>query len=155
MAEVLVRIEYIIAGAIAIAALTAFLYMAVSRVFSSYFVRHWFIFLDDEGKVKEIVKKTIRRTRNKMKYKKAEYIFDPTHKYHIMSYDEKNELRIRKDGVIDSLIKSKTVEEYELMAFSLLSRLLQAKLRAIDMVMLLMMGIILAAVIYGFMHGQK
>jgi hypothetical protein len=111
--------------------------------------------LDSEGKVKEIVAKSIRKGKTSVKHRKNEYQIEPTHRYHILSYDEKNELRIKKDGTLDSLIRAKTVEEYELAAFSLLSRLLQSKIRAIDIVLLLLMGVVAAVVLYSFMHGGK
>jgi hypothetical protein len=155
MAEVIMQVEYLLIGGAAIAIGSVILYLAVSKLLSSLYVKHWLIFLDSEGKVKEIVAKSIRKGKSVAKHRKNEYHIDPTHRYHILSYDEKNELRIRKDGTLDSLIKAKTIEEYELAAFSLLSRLLQSKIRAIDLVMLLLMGVIAALVIFGFMHGGK
>jgi hypothetical protein len=155
MAEIIMRMEYIVGGSIALALASILLYIALSRLLSGIFVKHWLVFIDSEGKVKEIIPKTLKRGKTSVKHKKNEYCIDPTHKYHILAYDEKNELRIRKDGTLDSLIKAKTVEEYELAAFSMLSRLLQSKLRAVDMVMLMMLGIVLVAVLFGFMQGHR
>jgi hypothetical protein len=155
MAEVITQVEYLVIGGAAIAIGSILLYLAASKLMSSLFVKHWLIFLDSEGKVKEIVAKNIRKGKTTVKHRKNEYQIDATHRYHILGYDEKNELRIKKDGTLDSLIRSKTVEEYELAAFSLLSRLLQSKIRAIDMIMLLLMGVVAAVVIYSFMHGGK
>jgi hypothetical protein len=155
MAEVIMQIEYLIIGAVIIAIGSVLLYLIVSKLLSSLFVKHWLVFLDNEGKVKEIIPKSIRKGKNSIKHRKNEYQIDPTHRYHIMAYDEKNELRIKKDGTLDSLIRAKTVEEYELAAFSLLSKLLQSKIRAVDFIMLLLLGIVAALVFYGIMHGGK
>jgi ABC-type antimicrobial peptide transport system permease subunit len=155
MAEVIMQIEHLIIGAVIIAIGSVLLYLIVSKLLSSLFVKHWLVFLDNEGKVKEIIPKSIRKGKNSIKHRKNEYQIDPTHRYHIMAYDEKNELRIKKDGTLDSLIRAKTVEEYELAAFSLLSKLLQSKIRAVDFIMLLLLGIVAALVFYGIMHGGK
>jgi K+-sensing histidine kinase KdpD len=155
MAVVITQMEYIIVGAVLLSVISIAVYKTVYSMLGSYFTKHYFIFLDSEGRVKEIVKKTLRRNKDRFVYKKAEYIIDPTHRYHVLAYDEKNELRIRKDGVIDSMIRARTVEEYQLMAFSLLSRLLSAKMRTVDLVMLMLMGVVVVAVIYGLIHGQR
>jgi hypothetical protein len=155
MAEVIVQMEYLVIGAVIIAIGSVLLYLTVSKLLSSLFVKHWLIFLDSEGKVKEIVTKSVRKGKTSVKHRKNEYQIEPTHRYHILSYDEKNEMRIRKDGTLDSLIRAKTVEEYELAAFSLLSKLLQSKIRAVDFIMLLLLGIVAALVFYGIMHGGK
>jgi hypothetical protein len=155
MAEVITQVEYLIAGAVVIATASVLLYTVFSRLYSTFFSKHYLIFLDNEGKVKEIITKTIKREKNTVKHKKNEYYIDPVSKYHIMSYDEKNELKIKKDGTIDSLIKSKTVEEYELAAFSMLSKLLQSKIRAVDMIMLMLLAVVAVVIIYHFAVGGK
>jgi hypothetical protein len=155
MAEIITQMEYIVAGAAVIAAGSVLLYAVFSKLYSAFFTKHWLIFLDSEGKVKEIVAKTLRRGKSAVKYKKNEYCIDPVNRYHIMSYDEKNELRIKKDGTLDSLIRAKTLEEYELAAFSMLSRLLQSKIRAVDMVMLLLLGTVAVLILYHFGTGGK
>jgi multisubunit Na+/H+ antiporter MnhB subunit len=155
MAEIITQMEYILAGAVIVAVASVLLYTVFSKLYSTFFSKHYLIFLDSEGKVKEIVTKTLRKGKTTVKHKKNEYCIDPVNKYHIMAYDEKNELKIKKDGTIDSLIKAKTVEEYELAAFSMLSRLLQSRIRAVDMVMLLLMGVVAALIVYHFAMGGK
>jgi hypothetical protein len=155
MAEIITQMEYIVVGAVIIAIASVLLYAVFSKLYSAFFSKHYLIFLDNEGKVKEIVTKTLRKGKTSVKHKKNEYQIDPVNKYHIMAYDEKNELKIRKDGTIDSLLKSKTVEEYELAAFSMLSRLLQSRIRAVDMVMLLLLGVVAAVIFYHFAMGGK
>jgi len=147
--------EYIVAGAVITAVASVLLYMVFSKLYSAFFTKHYLVFLDSDGKVKEIVAKTLKRGKTTVKYKKNEYNIDPAHKYHIMAYDEKNELKIKKDGTLDSLIRAKTVEEYELAAFSMLSKLLQSRIRAVDMVMLLLMGVIAVLIVYHFAMGGK
>jgi len=153
MAEIITQMEYILAGAVIVAVASVLFYTVFSKLYSSIFSKHYLIFLDSEGKVKEIVTKTLKRGKTAVKHKKNEYQIDPTHKYHIMAYDEKNELKIRKDGTIDSLIKARTVEEYELAAFSMLSRLLQSRIRAVDMIMLMLLAAVAVLVIYHFAMG--
>jgi hypothetical protein len=153
MAGLIVQPEYLLLGAVLLAAGSILGYLGISRLLSGIFVKHWFIFIDTEGKVKEIVAKNIRRGKTTVKHRDSEYQIDPTHKYHVLAYDEKNELRIRKDGSLDSMIRAKTVEEYELAAFSMLSRLLQSKIRTVDVIMLMLMGVVAVVVLYSFMHG--
>jgi len=153
MAEIITQMEYILAGAVIVAVASVLFYTVFSKLYSAFFSKHYLIFLDSEGKVKEIVTKTLKRGKTTVKHKKNEYQIDPTHKYHIMAYDEKNELKIRKDGTIDSLIKARTVEEYELAAFSMLSRLLQSRIRAVDMIMLMLLAAVAVLVIYHFAMG--
>jgi hypothetical protein len=155
MAQIILQIEYVIVGTVILVISSILFYTIFNRLYSAYFTKHYLVFLDSEGKIKEIISKTLKKDKNTVKYKKNEYCIDPVHRYHILAYDEKNELKIKKDGTIDSLIKNKTVEEYELAAFSMLSRLLQNKIRAVDMVMLMMLGIVLIAVIFGFIQGHK
>jgi len=147
--------EYIVAGAVITAVASVLLYMVFSKLYSAIFSKHYLIFLDSDGKVKEIVAKTLKRGKTTVKHKKNEYNIDPTHKYHIMAYDEKNELKIKKDGTLDSLIRAKTVEEYELAAFSMLSKLLQSRIRGVDILMLLLMGVIAVLIVYHFAMGGK
>jgi hypothetical protein len=153
MAEIITQMEYILAGAVIVAVASVLFYTVFSKLYSAFFSKHYLIFLDSEGKVKEIVTKTLKRGKTAVKHKKNEYQIDPTHRYHIMAYDEKNELKIRKDGTIDSLIKAKTVEEYELAAFSMLSKLLQSRIRAVDMIMLMLLAAVAVLVIYHFAMG--
>jgi hypothetical protein len=155
MVEIITQMEYIVAGAVIIAIASVLLYAVFSKLYTAFFSKHYLIFLDSEGKVKEIVTKTLKKGKTTVKHKKNEYQIDPTHKYHVMAYDEKNELKIRKDGTIDSLIKAKTVEEYELAAFSMLSRLLQSRIRAVDMVMLMLLGVVAVVIFYHFAMGGK
>jgi hypothetical protein len=155
MAEIITQFEYLAIGAAAIALGSVVFYKAITGILSGILQKHWFIFLDTDGKIKEIIVKYIRRGKTSIRHRKNEYQIDPTHRYHILAYDEKNELVVHKNGTIDSLVKVRTVEEYELMAFSLLSRLLQGKIRAVDLVMLLLMGVVAVVVLYGLIHGQK
>jgi hypothetical protein len=155
MVEVIMRLEYIIAGTVILVISSILFYTIFNRLYSAYFTKHYLVFLDSEGKIKEIISKTLKKDKNTVKYKKNEYCIDPVHKYHILAYNEKNELKIKKDGTLDSLIKNKTIEEYELAAFSMLSRLLQSKFRTVDMVMLMMLSIVLIAVVFGFIQGHK
>jgi hypothetical protein len=155
MAGLIVQPEYLVLGAVLLAAGSVLVYNGIRKLLSGIYVKHWCIFIDTEGKVKEIVAKSIRRGKTTVKHRDNEYQIDPTHRYHVLSYDEKSELRIRKDGTLDSMIRAKTVEEYELAAFSMLSRLLQSRVRTVDVVMLMLMGIVAAAVLYGFMNGGK
>jgi len=155
MVEIITKLEYLIGGAAALVIGSILLYTAISRLYYAYFSKHYLIFLDSDGKVKEIVAKTVKRGKTSVKHKKNEYCIDSNNKYHIMAYDEKNELKIKKDGTIDSLIRAKTVEEYELAAFSMLSKLLQSKVRAVDVVMLLLIGIIAVMIFFQFAAGGK
>jgi len=154
MVEIITRLEYLVGGAAALVIASILLYTAISRLYYTYFSKHYLIFLDSEGKVKEIIGKTVKRGKTTVKHKKNEYCIDPTHKYHIMAYDEKNELKIKKDGTLDSLIKAKTVEEYELAAFSMLSRLLQSKVRAVDIVMLMLLAVVAIMIFFHFTGGK-
>jgi hypothetical protein len=153
--EVIVNFEYLVVGAVLLAVLSAAVYKAVVGLYSSIFVKHIFIFIDENGRVKEIVEKRIRKRRNSVRIRGIEYCFEPNTRYHLMSFDEKNELIVKKDKTLDSAIKSKTIEEYELMAINLLGRMLQAKIRGIDLVMLLMMGMILVVILMHFAGGGK
>jgi hypothetical protein len=153
--EVIVNFEYLVVGAVLLAVLSAAVYKAVAGLYSGVFVKHIFIFIDENGRVKEIVEKRIRKGRNSIRIRGIEYCFEPNARYHLMSFDEKNELIVKKDKTLDSAIKSKAIEEYELMAINLLGRMLQAKIRGIDLVMLLMMGMILVVILMHFAGGGK
>jgi len=154
MVEIITRLEYLVGGAAALVIASILLYTLISRLYYTYFSKHYLIFLDSEGKVKEITGKRLKRGKTTVKHKKNEYCIDPTHNYHIMAYDEKNELKIKKDGTLDSLIKAKTVEEYELAAFSMLSRLLQSKMRAVDIVMLMLLAVVAIMIFFHFTGGK-
>jgi len=151
--EVLVNFEYLIAGAVVLAVLSMAVYKALSGIYSSIFVRHVFVFIDENGKIREIIAKRIRKGKNSIKIKGIEYCFEPNSRYHLMSFDEKNELVVRKDRTIDSAIRARAIEEYELMALRLLSKMLQTKIRGIDIVMLLLLGVILAVILTKFTSG--
>jgi hypothetical protein len=151
--EVLVNFEYLIAGAVVLAVLSMVVYKTLSGIYSSIFVRHVFVFIDENGKIREIIAKRIRKGKNSIKIKGIEYCFEPNSKYHLMSFDEKNELVVRKDKTIDSAIRARAIEEYELMALRLLSKMLQTKIRGIDIVMLLLLGVILAVILTKFTGG--
>jgi heme/copper-type cytochrome/quinol oxidase subunit 2 len=153
--EVIVNFEYLIIGAVFLAILSTVIYKAITGLYSSIFVKHIFIFIDENGRIKEIIEKRIKKGKNNIRIKGIEYCFEPNTKYHLMAFDEKNELFVKKDRTLDSAIKSKAIEEYELMAINLLGKILQSKIRGIDLIMLLMMGIILAVILMHFMGGGK
>jgi hypothetical protein len=153
--EVMVNFEYLIVGAIVLVTISLAIYRAVSGILSALYIRHVFVFIDDSGRVKEIVTKRVRKGKNSIKIKGVEYCFEPNVQYHLMSFDEKNELVVKKDKTIDSAIKSKAIEEYELMAINLLGKLLQTKIRGIDLIMLLMLGMILIVILTHFFGGSK
>jgi hypothetical protein len=153
--EVTVNFEYLIAGAIVLVAVSLAIYRAVSGILSSLYIRHVFVFIDDSGRIKEIVAKRVRKGKNSIKIKGVEYCFEPNVQHHLMSFDEKNELVVKKDKTIDSAIKSRAIEEYELMAINLLGKLLQTKIRGIDLIMLLMLGMILIVILTNFLGGSK
>jgi len=153
--EIITRVEYIAAGAVIAALAGVLLYSAFSKLYSLFFSKHYLIFLDSDGKVKEIIAKTLKKGKTSVKHRNSEYCIDPVNRYHILACDEKNELKIKKDGTLDSLIKAKTVEEYELIAFSMLAKLLQNRVRAVDMVMLLILGAVAAVILYHFALGGK
>jgi hypothetical protein len=153
--EVMVNFEYLIAGAIVLVVLSLAIYKAISGILASLFIRHVFVFIDENGKIKEIIAKRVRKGKNSIRIKGVEYCFEPNAQYHLMSFDEKNELIVKKDKTIDSAIKSRAIEEYELMAINLLGKMLQTKIRGIDLLMLLMLGMILVVIITHFMGGGK
>jgi hypothetical protein len=151
--EVLVNFEYLIAGAIVLAILSTAVYKTISGIYSNIFVKHIFVFIDENGKIKEITAKRVRKGKNSIRIKGIEYCFEPNARYHLMSFDEKNELIVKKDRTIDSAIRAKAIEEYELMALRLLGRMLQTKIRGIDIIMLLLLGVILAVILSKFTGG--
>jgi len=151
--ELLVNFEYLIAGALLLVILSIGAYKTASSLLSNIYSKHTFVFIDENGKVTQIVTKRIRKGKNSVRIKGIEYNFEPNAQYHLMSFDEKNELVVKKDRTIDSAIKGKLIEEYEMMALSLLSRMLHSKLRGVDIVMLLMMGLILVVILSHFMRG--
>ena len=153
--EVMVNFEYLIAGAIVLVVFSLAIYKAVSGILASLYIRHVFVFIDENGKIKEIIAKRVRKGKNSIRIRGVEYCFEPNTQYHLMSFDEKNELIVKKDKTIDSAIKSKAIEEYELMAINLLGKMLQTKIRSIDLLMLLMLGMILVVILTHFLGGSK
>jgi hypothetical protein len=152
--ELIVHLEYLIAGAAVLAVLSLVFYRAISGLLNSLYAKHTFAFIDENGRIKEIIVKRVRRGKNSIKLKGVEYCFEPNTGYHLMSFDERNELVVRKDRTIDSAIRARMIEDYELMAISLISKMLQSKFRGIDMVMLLLMGVILVAILMNFGGGK-